>query len=238
MTDTPTHPEVSKPPAGSRLDTFRRVARWVTLTSIFVNALFGIWALAGSLGEMESHILFTSLLITACGAVAAAASAAIPEGRLGVLPVAGIGIAVVGFALLIAGLWQDFNIGPVWQTGATLVIVSVGAAYASLLSGAHLPGRLRRLIPTAYGLAILAGAFLIAVTWGYDPGDSWRLFFITAVLLAAITIAVPITARLRSAEEGPPPVRHCPYCGGAVTPIAERTTDCPTCGRRFRVIGR
>lgn len=238
MTSGPSPDEATMPRVSARLDRFLRVARWVTLASIFTNALFGIWALAGSLGELESHILFTSLLITACGAVAAACSVAIPEGRLGPLPLIGIAAAVAGFAVLIAALWRDFTPPALWRAGATLVIVSIGAAYASLLSGAHLPGRLRRLVPTGYGLAAAAGAFLVAVVWGYDPGDSWRLFFIAAVLLAAITIAVPIAARLRPSREGPPPVRHCPYCGRPITDAAERTTGCPSCGRRFRVIGR
>ncbi len=238
MTSSPSTAETTMPRVSTRLDLFRRVARWVILTSILVNALLGIWALAGSLGEVESHILFTSLLITACGAVAAACSVAIPEGRLGPLPLIGIAAAVAGFAVLIAALWRNFTPPPLWRAGATLVIVAVGAAYASLLSGAHLPGRLRRLVPTGYGLAVAAGAFLVAVVWGFNPGDSWRLFFITAVLLAAITIAAPITARLRLAREGPPPVKHCPYCGRPVTDAAERTTGCPSCGRRFRVIGR
>ncbi len=240
VTRMTTGPHTTESPAAPypRLDRFRRVARWITLASIFLNALLGIWAVAGSLGEVESRILFTSLLITACGAVAVACSVAIPEGRLGPLPVAGIVATVAGFSLLIASLWENFHTYPLWRTGATLVIVAVGAAYASLLSGVHLQGRYHRLVPTAFVLAAAAGAFLIAVVWGYDPGDSWRLFGIAAVLLGAITIAAPIAARLRPTREGPPPVRHCPYCAQAISDARERATSCPSCGRRFRVIGR
>lgn len=237
MTAAPTRPENPAAPS-ARLDLFRRVARWVTLASIFVNALFGVWAVAGSLGEMESHILFTSLLVTACGAVAVACSAAIPEGRLGPLPIIGIAAVVTGFALLIAALWQDFQPAAVWRSGATLVAVGVWVAYASLLSGVHLHGRYRRLIPTGYVLAAGAGIFLVAVVWGYTPGETWRLFLIAAVLLGAITVAAPVASRLRPAREGPPPVRHCPYCGAAVAAARERTTACPSCRRRFRVVGR
>ena len=237
MTTTPTGPEAAALPS-PRLDLFRRAARWVTLASIFVNALFGIWAVAGSLGEVESHILFTSLLVTACGAVAVACSTPIPEGRLGLLPIVGIVATVTGFALLIAALWQDFRPAAVWRSGATLVAVGVWVAYASLLSGVHLHGRYRRLLPTGYVLAAAAGIFLVAVVWGYTPGETWRLFLIAAVLLGAVTIAAPVASRLRPAREGPPPVRHCPYCGAAVAAARERTTGCPSCGRRFRVVGR
>ena len=237
MTATPTGPEAPAL-ASPRLDLFRRAARWVTLASIFVNALFGVWAVAGSLGEVESHILFTSLLVSACGAVAVAASAAIPEGRLGPLPIIGIVAAVTGFPLLIAALWQDFQPAAVWRSGATLVALGVWVAYASLLSAVHLHGRYRRLIPTGYVLAAVAGLFLVAVAWGYTPGETWRLFLIAAVLLGAVTIAAPAAARLRPAHEGPPLVRHCPYCGQPIPAARERTTGCPSCGHRFRVVGR
>jgi hypothetical protein len=224
------------PDPAPRFDRTRRAARWVTLASIFCNALLGVWAVAGSLGEIESRILATSLLITACGAVSVACGTAIPEGRLEPLPIAGIAAAVPGFALLIAGFWEDFDTDAVWQAGATLVAVAVFAAFASLLSAVHLKGRYRRLLPTAYLLAGLAGGFLVAVVWGYDPGDAWRLFGILVVLLVAATLAATIAARLRPAHEDPPPVLFCPYCGAAVA--AARVTVCPACGHRFRVAPR
>jgi aminoglycoside 6'-N-acetyltransferase len=221
-----------------RLDVFRRAARWAILASLFLNALLGIWAVAGSLGEVESRILFTSLLVTACGAVAVACSTAIPEGRLGPVPVAGIVVAVAGFCLVIASLWKDFRPGALWRTGATLVIVAGGVAFASLLSGVHLQGRYRRLVPTAYALAGVAGAFLIAVAWGFRAGEVWRLFGVVAVLLSAATLAAPIAAHLRPAQEGPPPIGHCPYCGRPLAEAGGRVTSCGSCGRRFQVIGR
>ncbi|MBN2114452.1 MAG: hypothetical protein JW785_10040 [Acidimicrobiia bacterium] len=232
----PLEPSPAALPAPARFDRTRRVARWVTLASIFANALIGVWALAGSLGEVESRILASSLLITACGLVAVACGTAIPEGRLGPLPIVGIATAVPGFGLLIAGFWGNFGIDPVWQTGATLVAVAVFAAFASLLSAIHLQGRYRRLLPTAYTLAAAAGGFLVAVIWGYDPGDTWRLFGIAVVLLGATTLAAPIAARLRPAHEEPPPVRFCPYCGGEID--AARITACSRCGHRFRVVSR
>jgi aminoglycoside 6'-N-acetyltransferase len=238
MTSDPTSSESAAPRRSSRLDVFRRVARWITLGSIFLNALFGIWAVAGTLGEVESRILFTSLLVTACGAVAVASSFAIPEGRLGPLPIIGIVAAVAGFAPVIGSLWLNFSPAALWRAGATLVVAAVGIAYAALLSGVHLSGRFRRLLPTAYALAVGAGAFLVTVIWGYHPGETWRLFGIAAVLLGAITIAAPIAARLRPAQEAPPPVRYCPYCGHVMTGTGQRTTTCPACGRRFYVIGR
>ncbi|OFW53874.1 MAG: hypothetical protein A2V75_06870 [Actinobacteria bacterium RBG_16_70_17] len=239
MADEPLTPETTLP-YSPRLDRFQRVARWIILTSVFLNALLGIWAVAGSLGEVESRILFTSLLITACGAVAVACSTAIPERRLGpvAVPVAGIVIAAAGFSLIIASLWEDFRTATIWQAGTTMVVVAVGIAFAALLSGVSLSGRYRRLVPTAYALAGMAGAFLIAVTWGFRAGEAWRLLGIVGVLLLATTLAAPIAARLRPAREAPPPVRHCPYCGRTITETSRRAVSCPSCGRRFRVESR
>jgi hypothetical protein len=234
MTDPGT--AVSPPLPSERFDTVRRVARWVTLASIFINALFGVWALAGSLGEIGSRVLVTSLLITACGSVALACGTAIPEFRLGPLPIIGITAALPGFALLIAGLWEDFGVDAIWQTGATLVAVAVFAAFASLLSAVHLQGRYRRLLPTAYTLAAAGGAFLVSVVWGFNPRDGWRLFGILMVLLGAATLAALIAARLRPTHEDPPPVRFCPFCGAPVA--ATRVTECAACGHRCRVAGR
>ena len=234
MTDPGT--AASPPLPSERFDTVRRVARWVTLASIFANALLGVWAVAGSLGEIESRILATSLLITACGSVALACGTAIPEFRLGPLPIIGIVTAVPGFALLIAGFWEDFGVDAIWQAGATLVAVAVFAAFASLLSAVHLQGRYRRLLPTAYTLAAAGGAFLVAEAWGFDPRDGWRLFGILMILLGAATLAALIAARLRPTHEEPPPVRFCPYCGAPVD--ASRVTECPVCGHRCRVTGR
>ena len=143
-----------------------------------------------------------------------------------------------GFSLLIASFWEDFGSDGVWRAGATLVITAVAIGYASLLSGVPLKGRYRRLLPTAYVLAAGAAGFLTAVVWGYSPGETWRLFGIAGVLLGAVTLAAPIAARLRPAHEGPPPVRHCPYCGSGIAGATERTTGCPSCGHHFRVVGR
>jgi len=223
-------------PSPARFDRTRRVARWVTLASIFVNALVGVWAVAGGLGGAQSSILATSLLITACGAVAIACGTAIPEGRLGPLPIIGIVADVPGFGLVIANDWGNFATDVVWQVGATLMALAVYAAFASLLSAVHLKGRYRRLLPTAYVLAAIAGSFLVAWVWGYSPRDAGRLFVIAVILLVAATLAAAIAARLRPAAEDPPPVRFCPYCGTSLE--AAPVAVCPGCGHRFRVVGR
>jgi hypothetical protein len=118
------------------------------------------------------------------------------------------------------------------QVGGTFITVSVTAAYAAVMSGVHIEGWL---LPTAYTLAIAASAFTTAVIWGFEPGDTWQLFWALCVLLAAVTLAVPITTHLRPRHEAPPPVLYCPYCGNSIDEQPKRIR-CTQCGRRFRVI--
>jgi len=219
----------------SRLATFKHWARRVTLASIFGNALFGIWAVAGPLDNLGAAALATSLLLTAAGVTSVACAAAIPERRIGwLVPLIGIFASVLGFALLIGAAWNDFEIDILWRLGGSLVVVAVTIGYASLLSDVHLTGRYRRLLRTAYFLLASLAGFLIAFLWSWEPGQGWRFFGILAVLLGSITIAAPVVERLRPEAGATPDIQHCPYCGGTARARGEKAR-CPDCHRHFRV---
>ncbi len=241
MTDDPLTPETTLP-YSPRLDRFRRVARWIILTSVFLNALLGIWAVAGSLGEVESRILFTSLLITACGAVAVACSTAIPERRLGpvAVPVAGIVIAAAGFSLIIASLWEDFRTAAIWQAGTTLVVVAVGIAFAALLSGVSLS----RPVPAAGAHRLRAGRDGRGVPHRRHLGLPGRGSLAAARRSWPCCLAGHHARRPRSPPACGPPGRR-PHRSGTAPTAAGRSPKppgapcrCPSCGRRFRVEGR
>jgi MFS family permease len=222
----------------SRLDVFKHWARRVTLASIFGNAVFGIWAVAGPLDDLGAAALATSLLLTAAGVTSVACAAAIPERRIGwLIPLVGILAALVGYALLIGAAWNDFDLAVLWRLGGSLVSIAVAIGFASLLSDAHLTGRYRRLLWTAYLLVASLAVFLIAFLWGWTPGQGWRLFGVLAVLLGAITIAAPVVERLRPDTATVPEIRHCPYCGGIARARGPKAR-CTDCHRRFQVSER
>lgn len=221
-----------------RLAVFKHWARRVTLASVFGNAVFGIWAVAGPLDDLGAAALATSLLLTAAGVTSVACAAAIPERRIGwLVPLIGIASAVVGYALLIGAAWNDFGLAVLWRLGGSLVAIAVAVGFASLLSDAHLTGRYRRLLTTAYVLVASLAVFLIAFLWGWDPGQGWRLFGILAVLLGAITIAAPVVERLRPDTATVPEIRHCPYCGARARARGPKAV-CTDCGRKFQVTVR
>ncbi|MFH2073699.1 MAG: hypothetical protein ABIJ75_12710 [Actinomycetota bacterium] len=230
--DEPQTPAIITP---SRLASFKHWARRITLASIFGNALFGIWAVAGPLDPLGAAALATSLLLTAAGVTSVACAAAIPERRIGwMIPLIGIISSMLGFTLLIGAVWNDFEIDSLWRLGGSLVVAAVAIGYASLLSDVHLTGRYRRFLRTAYLLLAALAAFLIAFLWGWDPGQGWRLFGILAVLQGSITIAAPVVERLRPEAGATPEVAHCPYCGATARSRGDKGM-CPDCHRRFRV---
>jgi RimJ/RimL family protein N-acetyltransferase len=230
---TTTPPEETAP---RRL--LRRTVRQIILLSIVVNAVLGIWALGGDLGTFQARVLATSLLITAVWVVGLACGTAITTGRLGYLPQAGIAAAVVAGALIIAAVWNEFDINPLWQTGGTLATLAVTVAYISLMSAAHAEGQARRIQIASYVLAVLVAAMTIAIYWGatIDEGVI-RSYGISWVLLGAATVAVPIMVRLQAPEELAR-VAHCPFCGAEVHARLGRGGRCEACGERFRVLGR
>ena len=71
-----------------------------------------------------------------------------------------------------------------------------------------------------------------------------RMTGVLAILVGAVTIAVPILQRMSNPEErsleevnagGPGSVRHCVVCGQALNEAPASEITCPECGARFRV---
>ena len=230
-TTTPTEPAAPR-----RL--LRRIVRQIILLSIVINAVLGIWALGGELGAFQGRVLASSLLVTATWVVGLACGSAITTDRLWYFPHIGIGAAGVGFALIIAAVWNDFAVRPLWQTGGSLVTLAVTAAYISLMSAIHAEGQARRIKVASYVLALAVAAMTIAIYWGASIDEGVvRSYGISWVLLGAATVAVPIMVRLQAPEDLAR-VTHCPFCGTGVQARLGHGARCEECGERFRVHGR
>jgi hypothetical protein len=212
----------------------RRAILIVAVGSIAISAALGVYALlAPGFGDAEAKILGTSLLVTLAAALSLALAPAVEHGRLGWVPHAGIGAAVAGCALLVAGVWGEFDAGWIAKLGISLVVVAAAIGLASLLSVWDLTGRARYARPVTYALAAASAAMIVAGLWG-ELGSSvyWRAFGIVAVLLAAGILVIPILHRY--GPEGrleQVPVAFCPFCGSAVGGPG----SCDACGRRFDV---
>ena len=220
----------------------RRTLLSIVLGSIAVNAALGIYALVvPDFGDLQAKVLGTSACVTGTGVLALACLPAWERRKPALLPLAGMGAAVGGFGLLIVGIWAEPGGKAVAKTALTLLWLAAALALSSLVSLARLAPRYRWAYPAVVSLALLLVTLGVAALWGEFSDEAfYRGLGVVAVLLAALTLAVPILHRasrheLAPAGGGAPRVGFCPRCGRSLSAQADATTSCPGCGARFSV---
>jgi hypothetical protein len=219
----------------------RRPLLSFVLASIAVNAALGIYALVvPHFGGLEARILATSASITGAGVLVLACLPA-RERRFPLLPAAGIVLSILGFGLIVAGIWSRTESGPLWQTAWALLVMAVWCALMSVLSLVRLAAGHRWVFASTLLVGGLLAAMIDAAIWT-EPSSGWygRATGVVAVLFAAAALALPIVHRVDRAErEGLAPleicVRFCPSCGCRQPLATGEGTICRSCGARFEV---
>jgi hypothetical protein len=224
----------------------KKLALWFLIASVAISAALGIIAiLTGNFGEFEIRIILTTLTISAAS-ICALASGALWEGRgQRILPSAGIGLALLAAALLITGIWVEPQAEQFWKFAASVGVLAAATAHACLVSLAQLARRFgwARVITLT---AIYLLAFLIVVSIYIEPqGDlGFRLIGTTSIIVAALTIMMPIFHRLsredlslaadkrETVDGGLFATITCPQCG-STQPNSLTETECDKCGCRF-----
>jgi len=219
----------------------KRAALTTALVAVAVSAALGVYALVGgSFGDTEGKILGTAMLVTAAAIIALAAAMALESGRLGWLPYVGVAAAIVGFGMLIFGMWIEIDVDPFVRAAGTLIVVSLMTGYMGLIGLARLPGRQQWTVAGAHTLAAASAALVIAAIWVEPSSDVyWRAGGVVFVLFAAATVTVPILHRMADIPEPSagvsPEVSHCPFCGAPVSGAAGSRIRCAACGRDWVV---
>lgn len=218
----------------------RRRLLSVLLVSIAVNAALGIYALVvPGFGDLQRHVLLTSVCVTGAGIVALACLPAWERRRLWPLPPVSVAVSAAGFGLAIALVWAEPNATAPSKAMGTLFLLGGAGALCCLLALARLALRFRWVLATALGLVALLALFYVAALWASveDP-PTWlvRTYGVVAVLVAAFVVAVPVLHRAsaRGTAEGLP-VGFCPACGLPLSGRAEQDAVCSGCGAAFRV---
>lgn len=223
----------------------KRVALWFLIASVGVSALLGIIiVLAGNFSELEVRIIITTLTISATSICALAAGALWESGRRRPLALAGIILALSTAFIIITGIWVRTSNEEFWKFSASVSLLAVATAHACLISLATLAKSYAwaRIASFVAGYA-LAGE-IIYVIYGQPQSDTIvRLIGATSIVVAALTIVIPILHRLsrRDSDAATPALATqittnitCPQCGSA-QPNAAGEIECANCGCRFLI---
>ena len=174
------------------------------IASLTISALIAIVVfLAGSFGDIQRKLLFTTLTIAGYSFTGLASSALFNRRRLVPLGILGIAISVVGIIYTTALIWEIIRWSSDWDFKllVILIILAVSVAHCSLLL---LTRSNVLLVNACLGLTIvciltvaLMLVRLIAFAFPDDPGDfALRLLGVFAVLDVLGTIVTPILKKL------------------------------------------
>ncbi len=217
----------------------RRPLLGFVLGGIVVTAALGLYAVAAPhFGDLQRNVLGTSACVTAAGLLVLACVPAWERGRYRLVPLVGIVGVVIGFGLIVVGMWSDYDHSWFWRTMGTFLIAGLWGVLASLLALARLAPRHRWVLFAAVALALALGALGIAGIWSEQSSTGYfRAVGALAVLLAAAVVAVPVLARATPAggDIEPRAVGYCPFCGAALSGETDTKLTCIACGADFRV---
>lgn len=222
----------------------QRIALAVFFASVVINAGLGIVALfVGDFGETQGKVLMTSLSISAASVLSLAMFPARERGLLGPIPVTGMALSALGFALVIVLAWTEYSEDNLGKTAGSILVFAVSAGYACLIALAVVHPRFINVVRAAYALVAVLSVLVVVAIWG-EPEDDFmpRVMGIISILLAAATVSIPVLHRIsRRAMTGMStfttgglPTR-CVSCGAtAITSDDGITFTCDECQAKFR----
>jgi hypothetical protein len=216
-----------------------RLALWVLIASVVVGALMGIWALlVGDVGETQWRMLGTTFSITGAGALVIVFGRSVGRGDLGRLPHAGFALTLASLLAINGGLWGHAEAEWFWKLTASLVVLTVTVAHASLVSPAGLAVAFRWVAWAAIGSGVALASLILLALWGdIDDSTIGRAIGVFAILAAAASVAVPVMRRLSRIPVPADPdvmVNFCPRCGEGLAQ-SPGDIECPHCGAHARI---
>ncbi|NNC75398.1 MAG: hypothetical protein HKN93_07780 [Acidimicrobiia bacterium] len=217
----------------------RRIALWLLIASVALTAAIAIWAVAfGDFDDTTGKILGTSLSV-AGGSLLALAAATGWE-RSQVVAWLGIAGAVIGFGLVIAGIWLEPEGSVFWKAAVSAIIVGVAGAWIALLGNARLAASHRWVGNLAAFCGVALAALVLVALWAeVDSSGFGRVIGVFAVLVAALSVVVPVIHRLDAVPAeptgSPEEWQHCPRCGEVSVAASGVLAQCPSCDAAYRV---
>jgi hypothetical protein len=176
----------------------------VFIASVVAGALVGIAAIGipSENWEYQLKVLLTTGIIAGASICGLSCGGCLTRGHR-VLPTAGLVLTGITAALLLIGMWAEINLHWYWQITISLVFFAVACSHLSMLFMANLAGSYRWAYLVAYqlilGLAALLAGGVVFELFERNPGY-WRLTGVVAILVAAITLLIPVFRRFSRVE--------------------------------------
>ncbi|MBD3673527.1 MAG: hypothetical protein HUJ26_08365 [Planctomycetaceae bacterium] len=188
----------------SRSYSIKNVFLYSLIVSVCLSAFLGIIAiLSGDFGELQIKVILTSLTISGASLGGLCCGAAYEARRVPFFALAGILLVGVTALMLLFGIWTEVRWDAYWQMVGTMSAFATAFAHLSLLQMA----RLTRLYQTAiwFGYVVdfaMCGLISYLIWWDYGFDEDWmfRLIGVDAILIAAVSILIPILHRLSRGE--------------------------------------
>lgn len=225
----------------------KKIALWFLIISVSLSALLGIFAiLSGTFGQFEARIILTTITISAASICALAAGALWESRGSRTLPRIAVVLAILAAVLIIIGIWVKISSEEFWKLNATVGVLAIATAQACLISLARLAPRFAWTRTVALlGIVFLAASIILTIWGEINEEGFFKAMGATAILVAAMTIMMPIFHRLSRADLIDEkaslyddrqlfPTVLCPKCGTS-QPSSFTQIICTNCGCRFVV---
>ncbi|HEU4479567.1 MAG TPA: hypothetical protein VFR80_13700 [Pyrinomonadaceae bacterium] len=223
----------------------KRIALWFLIISVSISALLGIFViLSGNFGDFEARVILTTITVSSASICALAAGALWESRSARMLPGIAVVFAILAALLIITGIWTRINSEEFWKFCATIGVLAIATAQASLISLAQLAPRfLWARIVTLLAIFFLAALIILIIHSNVTGEGLFKTIGATAILVAALTIMMPIFHRLSRADivasahsdtsdQHMFPTVLCPRCG-MTQPNSDTQITCTSCGCRF-----
>jgi hypothetical protein len=173
------------------------------IASIVATTMVGLYVIAvpSQDWEYEIKVLLTTATIAGASICGLACGGCMTRGRR-VLPTIGLLLSVLSAGLALVGLWASPWQGPsnwdfwenYWKFTAIVIFYAIACAHLSMLLMARLDGMHRWAYLVAYYLILgLATVLSIGVALEFFEEERyWRLTGALSILVAAITLLVPV----------------------------------------------
>lgn len=226
----------------------KRIALWFLIVSVGLSALVGIVVIiSGNLGDFEGRVILTTITISAASICALAAGSLWELRNARNFPPIAVAFAILAALLIIFGIWGRISDEEYWKFIATIGVIAVASAQTCLILLAQLAPRFKWAQMVALiGIAFLTFQIILTIHGEVEGEAFFKAMGATAILVAALTIMMPIFHRLSRADivvaetdsnvgdQHLFPTVLCPRCG-MTQPNSYTQITCSSCGCCFLV---